>query len=196
MSQDWQLLRNKAAYPRAWLVHHARVYPLTTSPEVRASLMRTLAFMNDPLWRENDRTVLDLHQAALIETDDEKALRGFLSPTPVGPTETVKVVRYEPQRVELTAKLDRPGLVILADTYYPGWQLTIHGRPAPILRANRLMRGAAVSSGEHTLVYTYEPASVRVGAIISTAGLLVLLTLLSDPELLVRRYLRRQPALK
>jgi uncharacterized membrane protein YfhO len=79
--------------------------------------------------------------------------------------------------VELTATLDWPGLVILAETYYPGWHLTIDGQPAPIFRANRMMRGAAVPAGQHTLVYTYEPASFRIGAIISTAGLIALVAL-------------------
>ncbi len=140
--------------------------------------MRTLAFMNDPIWREKDRTVLDLRQVALIETEDEKVLQGFISPTPIGPAEKVAVIRYEPQLVELKAKLDWPGLVILADTYYPGWRLSIDGQPAPILRANRLMRGAAVPAGEHTLLYTYEPASFRIGAVISAASLIVTLCLL------------------
>jgi uncharacterized membrane protein YfhO len=73
--------------------------------------------------------------------------------------------------------MDSPGLVILADTDYPGWRLSIDGRPAPILRANRLMRGAAVRAGQHTLVYTYEPVSFRVGAIVSAIGWIVLLRL-------------------
>jgi hypothetical protein len=175
--EDWQLRRNRAAYPRAWVVHYARIRPPATDPDARSSLLRTLVFMNDPIWKENNRPVFDLRQAALIETDDEAALQGFSSRTPVGPTESVAVVNHEPQRIELRASLDRPGLVILADTYYPGWRLTIDGRPTPIFRANRLMRGAAVPSGEHTLVYTYEPTSFRVGAIISTAGLIALLAL-------------------
>jgi uncharacterized membrane protein YfhO len=113
----------------------------------------------------------------LVETDDKEALQGFIYPSSVRPSESVVVIKYEPQRVELQASLDWPGLVILADTYYPGWRLTIDGRPAPIYRANLLMRGAAVPAGEHTLVYTYEPVSFRIGAIISAAGLIVFLTL-------------------
>jgi hypothetical protein len=174
---DWQLRRNRSAYPRAWVVHDAQVRPPSADAETRARRMRTLIYMNDPIWRERGRPVFNLREAALIETDDTGSLTGFISKTPVGPLESVAVVKYEPQRVELRAFLDRPGLVILADTYYPGWGLTIDGKTAPIFRANRAMRGAAIQAGEHKLVYTYDPASFRVGVIISSGGLIVLLAL-------------------
>ena len=93
--------------------------------------------MNDPIWTESGQTVLDLRLVAVIETDDKEGLKEFISPRPAGPLESVAVKRYEPQRVQLLASLDRPGLVILADTFYPGWRLTIDGRTAPIYRANR-----------------------------------------------------------
>ncbi len=64
----------------------------------------------------------------------------------------------------LEVGLDSPGVVILADVDYPGWELAIDGTPAPIYRVNGVMRGAAVSSGSHRLVYTYAPQSFRIGA--------------------------------
>jgi len=70
--------------------------------------------------------------------------------------------------------LRRPALVILADVDYPGWHLAIDGTPAPIWRTNRMMRGAFVSAGSHTLVYTYRPDGFRAGAVVSLAGLIVL----------------------
>jgi len=175
--QDWQLRRNKAAYPRAWVVHSARVRSPARDSGARAEMMRALVFMNDPIWTDPDRPVLDLRQTALVEVDDKEGLKGLLSATPVGPSESVAVVEHRPQRVILRAALERPGLVILADTYYPGWQLTIDGKPAPIYRANRVMRSAAVPAGQHTLVYTYRPASFHIGATVSVAGLCALLTL-------------------
>ncbi len=63
--------------------------------------------------------------------------------------------------------------MILADVFYPGWKLTIDGEPSTILRANRLMRGAAVQAGTHTLVYTYEPRSFQVGGVVSLGALVV-----------------------
>jgi Bacterial membrane protein YfhO len=174
---DWQLRRNRAVYPRAWLVHSARVRPLASRPDVRDRLTDSLIFMNDPIWNDRDRPVYNLRESALIETDDREGLKKFLPGTPIGPTESVAVTAYDPTRVELKATMDRPGVVILADAYYPGWRLRIDGQNAPIYRANRLMRGAAVPAGVHTLVFTYEPASFRVGLVVCSAGVVVLLFL-------------------
>src|SRR5262249_29523045 len=55
LSQDWQLRRNRAAYPRAWLVHRARFRPPARDPDARAQLVRTLAFRNDPIWSDPQR---------------------------------------------------------------------------------------------------------------------------------------------
>ncbi|MBV8229492.1 MAG: hypothetical protein JO329_05870, partial [Planctomycetaceae bacterium] len=41
----------------------------------------------------------------------------------------------------------------------------------------RMMRGAAVKSGRHRLVYTYEPRSFRLGGRISLAGLAIAILL-------------------
>ena len=74
----------------------------------------------------------------------------------------------------LEATLDSPGLVILSDVYYPGWELTIDDKPATIYRVNGMMRGASVPAGTHRLVYTYAPRSFRVGGVISIMGMAAL----------------------
>ena len=198
-NEDWQLLRNKDAYPRAWLVHFVRVRTpveeTNPSPEARGDkveLMKNLAYKQDPFSRDPDRQVYDLRSMAFVETDQPQGLAGYVSRTAVAPTESVAVTRYEPQRVELVASLRHPGLVILADTYYPGWKLTIDGQPSPIYRTNRLMRGAAVKAGRHTLVYTFDPDSFRIGGALSIVGLLALAALV--PWASARRRPKRDSA--
>jgi uncharacterized membrane protein YfhO len=93
------------------------------------------------------------------------------------PAETVVITRAEPQRVELRAVLRSPGLVVLAEVFYPGWDLTVDGRPAEVLRTNRAMRGVALAVGTHELVFRYQPRSFRVGLGISILGLIVLAVL-------------------
>lgn len=182
--EDWQILRNKNAYPRAWLVHFVRVrkpiVAMSFTPEAGdegLGLMRDLVYGDDPFWDEPGRRAYDLRAMAFVETDRPEGLAGYVARVPVTDRESVVVTRYEPQRVEILATLESPGLVVLADVFYPGWNLTIDGVPATIYRTNRLMRGAAVKAGRHTLVYLYKPTSFRIGAALSVAGLLGMVAL-------------------
>jgi hypothetical protein len=178
-TEDVQVRRNKAAFPRAWVVHSARRLPqldrLTSA--ARNALIARIAFGNH---RTSDDSVLsapDLKSLAYIETDDPDRLAAYLPGASADRPESVTVRYDSPVRVEIQARLARPGLVVLADTFDAGWRLKIDGRPAPVLRANLLMRAAAVTAGAHRLVFTYEPTSVRAGALISLASLTALLGL-------------------
>ena len=134
-------------------------------------------YMNDPIWSERGQPVLDLRQTALIETDDKESLRGFLSRTAVGPRSRWWSSSTSRSGWSSRPRWSGPDSLSWPTPIIPGWRLTIDGKTAPIFRANRMMRGAAVPAGEHTLVYTYEPVSFRIGAIVSLAGAMVLLIL-------------------
>jgi hypothetical protein len=175
-SEDVRVLRNEAAFPRAWIVHQARVVAPIRGLRMsdRRDLMQEILFQNDELWHEPARTVYDPRLLAWVETDRPDALAPFL-PGPVADlAESVTVTRDDPQRVDLIAVLHKPGLVVVADVYYPGWTLTVDGRPAAILKTNRAMRGAALAAGTHHLVFRYRPRSFRVGITCSALGLICL----------------------
>jgi len=176
VEEDVQILKNKNAFPRAWVVHDVRYKPpvVGLKRRERTETMEELLFADDLFWRDPGRTQYDPRILAWVETDDRSALNGYVSKANPTKLETVEVVEHSSNRVVLDAVLQRPGLVILSDVFYPGWTLTIDGKSAPIHRANRLMRAAAVPEGRHRLVYTYDPASFRVGSALSLAGLLVL----------------------
>ncbi|MFI5396957.1 MAG: hypothetical protein ACHQ9S_15580 [Candidatus Binatia bacterium] len=88
----------------------------------------------------------------------------------------VRIVSYLPERVELLARMRTPGLVVLTDTYYAGWQASVDGVPTAIVRANYFVRGVYVGAGEHRIVFGYAPLSHRLGALVSelTCGALLL----------------------
>jgi hypothetical protein len=176
-AQDWQILRNEQAFPRAWVVHSARVVPPVRGMgrAAREATMEEILYEADALWNNPNRTLFDPRSLAWIESDRRDELAAYQSGGPTGASESVRVRVVSPVRVEMDVELERPGFVILADVLYPGWKLTIDGVESPTLRANRLMRGAAVLSGRHRLVYRYEPRSLRVGAALSLAGLLGLI---------------------
>ncbi len=89
----------------------------------------------------------------------------------------VTVADYTPGHIMLDVDAARQSLLVVAESYYPGWRATIDGQPAAILRANYLSQGLIMPQGRHTVEFSYEPDSFRYGALISLAGLASLLGL-------------------
>jgi hypothetical protein len=166
-------------YPRAWVVHQARgLKPITgLERSDRDAPMQELLYGNEPLWRDPGRNVFDPRLLAWVDSDAMRTLVDYLPGTRPGDAEKVTVSYPDPQHVVLDAVLEQPGLVVLADIYYPGWHLTIDGVEAPIYRANRMMRGAAMPAGRHHLVYTYSPRSFALGGGITLLAMAVLAAL-------------------
>jgi hypothetical protein len=177
--QDFQVLRNRNELPRAWVVHAARRVRVTAemSAAARNRAMAEMVYSDDPFWHDPTLRAFDPHGFAWLDQDGESELARYLPGSSPRASETVKVSYPSPQHAELEVSLESPGMVILADVYYPGWELTIDGEPAPIYRVNRSMRGAAVPTGSHRLVYSYAPRSFRIGAILSIVGLGVLVAI-------------------
>jgi hypothetical protein len=157
------LAQRSTALPRAWIVHDVEVRPAFHSRSLGAneSYMLELLFSN--------RQPRDWSRIAVVETDVPFELTS--PPAATTDDEKCSIEYADPLRVEIAARLQSPGLVVLSDLHYPGWELTVEtaGRTQSqsILRTNRVMRGVLLPAGEHRLVYRYRPRSVLVGAIIS-----------------------------
>ena len=82
------------------------------------------------------------------------------------------LLRETPEELEITTDTTSGGILVLADTFASGWHAYVDGVRSPILQVNGLFRGVYLSSGKHTVVFTYAPLSVTLGFLIS--GLAVL----------------------
>jgi hypothetical protein len=82
---------------------------------------------------------------------------------------TVEIVHEIPTRVTVSARMQSPGLVVLADLWDKGWHAYLDSKRVPILRTDHALRGVVVPAGTSTLVFRYEPASLRWG--LALAGL-------------------------
>jgi len=76
--------------------------------------------------------------------------------------------------VTIRAQLSRPGLVVLNDSFAPGWKVQVDGRDASPVRVNDVMRGVAVGAGTHSVTWTYRVPGLRAGAALSAFAALVL----------------------
>ncbi|GAB4342573.1 MAG: hypothetical protein Kow0099_20280 [Candidatus Abyssubacteria bacterium] len=78
---------------------------------------------------------------------------------------------YGTNEVRVEVKAVRPSLLILTDSYFPGWKAYVDGEERPIWRANSLFRAVEVAAGRHAVMFRYRPASVRWGFGISLVTL-------------------------
>ena len=76
-----------------------------------------------------------------------------------------------PDRVEIRVRTRHPGLLVVADTWMPGWEAESDGLAVPILRGNHWQRVIALDgTGTHRIVMTYRPPGLAVGRAISLAS--------------------------
>jgi hypothetical protein len=153
-SGDVKIYENLDVLPRAFLVHRVLA---AADDETAVALMVNEAF--DPA-------------AEIVLNSAEPT---WAQPARGG--ESVRVVRYAAERVEVELTAAAPGYLVLADAWYPGWEALMDGEPVAIRRADVLFRAVAVETGVHHVVFTYRPASLRFGVWLSLAAAVVLLVL-------------------
>jgi hypothetical protein len=124
----------------------------------------------------NWMTVLNTEQAIrkLVASDFDlrrEAVVEAALPTPdsVGPRKAseVSILEYRPTRVVVRARIDRPGLLVLTDTYDRDWSALRSGMSVPIHLTDGLFRGVLLPAGESEVIFYYRPRTLYWGAAIS-----------------------------
>ena len=109
---------------------------------------------------------------------------------------TVQITREIPTRIRISAQMETPGLIVLADNWDKGWRAFWNGRPAPILRVDYTIRGVVVPAGTGTLEFIYRPASVTLGLWLAGLAAITLLSWLAVICLHLRQNQSPKPAYK
>lgn len=107
--------------------------------------------------------------AALVEAPVDELASVHKDPAGSSPG-GVQVLDYTPGHIRLESKAVRSALLVVAESWYPGWQVTIDGQPAKLLRANYLSQGVLVPQGTHTVEMEYRPDAFVYGAAISAVS--------------------------
>jgi hypothetical protein len=137
-------------FPRAWVVHGVEVIP-------------------------DERTVL-----ARLSADDFDLRRTAVVAEPLslplsdpGASSTARVTAFAPNEMSVEVNAAADGLLVLSEVYYPGWQASLDGAPAALVRADGLLRGVPVPQGQHIVRVWYAPGSVGLGLVVSGLALAV-----------------------
>ena len=158
------VLENPDAVPRAFFVGET---------EVIASAEETWLRLRDPEFNPRRTAILP------------EPLDAEITPLDSSSTAMATLERYGPREIAWAVETDAPRLLVVSEIYYPaGWIAYIDGEPAPIYRADYLLRAVPVPAGAREVVMRFEPDSYRYGrplSVISTllvyGGILALLGL-------------------
>jgi hypothetical protein len=109
---------------------------------------------------------------------------------------TVQITDEIPTRIRISAQMETPGLIVLADNWDKGWRAFWNGRPAPVLRVDYTIRGVVVPAGTGTLEFIYQPASVFLGLWLAGLSAIALLGWVAVIRLRSRQNQSPKPAYK
>lgn len=142
------IYENRDAFPRAWVAGDYRI------ADGEASLIALAEGQ------------VDLRSTVIL------AKEPAVKPVP-GDSAEVSIVRWKPKEIALAVELDRPGIVVISEAYYPDWKATVDGAPAEILRANHAFRALALAAGRHEIVMRYDASILRKSATVSVGALVL-----------------------
>jgi hypothetical protein len=165
-----QLVVNPEPVRRAWFVTRARRV---------ASEDQALAYMRSERFDPQREVIFEPVEADRLElpTREVSSAAGDAIDLDIVVTE----VSPEHLRIELGPHPE--GYVVLSEMFYPGWRAYAGGRELPIYRADYLLRALRVAAGGHLAIdVVFEPASLRYGALVTSATLLVVVALLGWPR--------------
>ena len=143
------LYENSQSMPRAFMVFEALVEP---DPEKALTLIREAAF--DPA------------TTVLLEKGEPFA-------GPVGSAH-IEIVNMTNNTLALTVQNDQPGYLVISDTDYPGWRVTVNGKQAEIMLANYAFRAVYLRAGRSTVLFEFQSMSVARGMVITLTTWLVI----------------------
>jgi hypothetical protein len=142
--------RNPTAMPRAYVVPRA-----TILPDHGGVVLTSL-------------TDFDPHASVIMTADPLRSL-------PAGPRQPFTMAEWtssDPDRPALFVTTQAPGLLVVADTWMPGWTATVDGRPAPLLRGNHAQRVIPLPApGPHAVVLRYRTPGFELGLAMTVASI-------------------------
>ena len=148
------VLENRDALPRAWIVHSAKQVTQT----------ETLRLLGSGAVDPRRTALLERPPPDLARPDDASADRA-------------SVTTYEADRIRLRTSTGASGLLMLSEAYYPAWKAYVDGQQVPLYAADHVLRAVPVPAGEHTVELRYESSPLRVGLAVSLISYLALIAL-------------------
>jgi hypothetical protein len=128
--------------------------------QVIADGQQRLKFLNNPGFDPRKNAILEKQILKKIEAPDST---------------DIKIIKYEPEEIELECYTDKTALMVLSEIYYPaGWHALLNEtEEIEIYKTNHLIRSVVVPKGKHRLNFQFHPKSYYAGLRISLTSVII-----------------------
>ena len=161
-----KLYRNRSALPRAWLVEEYKVMDsrvmlsMMTGKDFRPD--REVLLEEEPKWTNPPTPTFNKGELGGLNV--REPLSGHL--------QKVQMMSETNNRLTFQANAEDNSLLVLSDTYYPGWKAFVDGKKTKIYRADYTFRALPLSGGKHRVEFVYDPLSFKLGALFTILGII------------------------
>jgi len=155
IQQDGSLQRNPGALGSAWFVNEIQY---VNSPEEEIASTATIDPATTAVVLQSEFS----DQAANLQAGDGAG--------------SISLEEYEPDRLVYKYECASDQLAVFSEVWYgpgKGWEITINGEPAEMIRANYILRALQVPAGQGEIIFEFNPKPVG-GAISIIASLGIL----------------------
>ena len=155
------VFENKSVLPRAFAVPAGGVQ-LVDGSEKQLETLRNPAF--DP----NRAVLVSAVPPSLKDSVDASP------PNPFPFSSNVALVEGGINEISFRTSTSLRAVLVVSQTYYPGWKATVDGNETEVFPANLTLTGVALPAGVHEVRLAFRPTSFKIGAALSLISCLIL----------------------
>ena len=116
-----------------------------------------------------------LHNLAVIMIRDIKYASFKTNLSGINNHSEITFLRYQPTFIKMKVNTSSPGLLVISNTFFPGWKAYVDNQESEIIRTDYAFDGIFLTQGDHTVILEYKPLSFLIGLVLTITGLISLL---------------------
>jgi len=118
----------------------------------------------------------DPASVAVMLAEDARVLGlGSGTWTREGEAAQLTLTSYRPAAIDLEYRASTDTVLLIADTFHPGWLAYADGEELPVVRGDHAFRMLLLPAGQGTLRLVFRPTTLTLGAVAAVVGVMMLL---------------------
>ena len=155
------IFENKSALPRAFTV------PLG-GLEVYGAINDQLGRLRNPEFDPRQSVIAATMPVSLKDLKDSAPSPGSLL------NSNVEMTQSHINDLSFHTITPRPSILVVSQTYYPGWKASVDGTDVEVFPVNIALTGIALPSGAHEVRFEFRPASFKIGTAVTLLSTVLL----------------------